>query len=318
MLTHSIPGYDPAGPRLKAKSTLADRENIIKLHHLDEPIVVQYMAYINDLSHLDLGLSTSEGGRPMVDALRDFPPATIELTICAMLLCILLGIPMGIVSAIKKDKLPDHVVRIFSLAGISIPVFWFALILQYILYAQFHLLPLGGRLPTGTPPPTFSLPFISDVTGIHSTGLYIPDSLLAGNLDVFIQVLLHLVMPAFCLAFIQLAVIARMTRSSMLEAMTQDYICTSRSKGLSERVVIFKHALRNALIPTTTVIGLMFGSLLSGGRAHGDDLLLAGHRAVLDPGHIRAGLPGADGVHADRDHRLRGHQPGRRHYVRIP
>ncbi len=260
LLTHNIPGYDPATPWLKEKTSPAARELIVKQHHLDEPIVIQYFYYLSDLSKLDLGLSASEGNRPVVEALKDYFPATFELTITSLLICVLLGIPIGIISAIKKDKWPDHIVRLFSLTGISIPVFWFALILQYVLYLKLNLLPLGGRLDIGQAPPTFNLPFID----VHSTGLYILDSILAGRLDILSQALLHLIMPSFCLAFISLAVIARMTRSSMLEALTQDFIRTARSKGLSERVVIFKHALRNALIPTTTVIGLMFGGLLSG------------------------------------------------------
>lgn len=260
MLTHSIPGYDPAAPWMKEKTTMEDRAFIIKQHHLDEPLVIQYFYYIGDLSRLDLGLSSSQGNKPVSEMLIAFFPATLELTIASLFLCVLIGIPIGIVSAVKKDKWPDHVVRIFSLTGISIPVFWFALILQYVLYLKLDLLPLGGRLSLGTTAPTFNLPFID----IHSTGLFILDSILAGNISTLSDALLHLIMPSFCLAFIYLAVIARMTRSSMLESMTQDYIRTARSKGLSERVVIFKHALRNAMIPTTTVIGLMFGGLLSG------------------------------------------------------
>jgi ABC-type dipeptide/oligopeptide/nickel transport system permease component len=259
-LTHNIPGYDPATPWLKEKTSPAARELIVQQHHLNDPIVMQYFYYLSDLSRLDLGLSASEGNRPVADALKNYFPATFELTITSLLICILIGIPIGIISAIKKDKWPDHIVRLFSLTGISIPVFWFALILQYVLYLQLNLLPLGGRLNIGAKPPTFNLPFID----IHSTGLYILDSILAGNLDLLSQTLLHLLMPSFCLAFVSLAVIARMTRSSMLEAMTQDFIRTARSKGLSERAVIFKHGLRNALIPTTTVVGLMFGGLLSG------------------------------------------------------
>lgn len=260
ILTHNIPGYDPASPWMKEKTSIEGRALIMQQHHLNDPIIIQYLSYVNDLSHLDLGLSSSQGERPVADALADFFPATFELTITSLLLCILIGIPIGIISAIKKDKWPDHIVRIFSLTGISIPVFWFALILQYILYLKLDLLPLGGRLNMGQAAPTFNIPFIP----IHSTNLMVVDSILAGNMDTLAQALLHLVMPSFCLAFISLAVIARMTRSSMLEAMTQDYIRTVRSKGVSEYSVIFKHALRNALIPTTTMIGLMFGSLLSG------------------------------------------------------
>jgi peptide/nickel transport system permease protein len=260
LLTHNIPGYDPAAPWMKERSTMDDRALIIKQHHLDEPTVVQYFYYIQDLSKLDLGLSSSQGNKPVTDMLALFFPATLELTIFSLLLCVLIGLPIGIISAIKKDKWPDHVVRIFSLTGISVPVFWFALILQYVFYLQLDLLPLGGRLDLGTTAPTFNLPFID----VHSTGLFVLDSILGWNMTTLGQALLHMIMPAFCLAFIYLAVIARMTRSSMLEAMTQDYIRTARSKGLSERAVIFKHALRNALIPTTTVVGLMFGGLLSG------------------------------------------------------
>lgn len=259
-LTHNIPGYDPATPWLKEHTSQDAKQLIIQHHHLNDPIVIQYFYYVSDLSKLDLGLSASQANRPVTECLVNFFPATFELTIFSLLICILIGIPIGIISAIKKDKWPDHIVRIFSLTGISIPVFWFALILQYVLYLKLNLLPLGGRLDIGARPPTFNLPYID----IHSTGLYVMDSILAGNLNTLSQALLHLAMPSFCLAFISLAVIARMTRSSMLEAMTQDFIRTARSKGLSEGAVIFKHALRNALIPTTTVVGLMFGSLLSG------------------------------------------------------
>ncbi len=260
MLTHNIPGYDPATPWMREKTTMLERELIVKQHHLDDPTIVQYFYYIRDLSKLDMGLSSSLGNQPVSELLAIFFPATLELTIFSLILCVIIGIPIGIISAIKKDKWPDHIVRIFSLTGISIPVFWFALILQYVFYLKLDLLPLGGRLDLGTDPPTFNLPFID----IHSTGLYVLDSILGGNLVTLVQALLHLVMPSFCLAFIYLAVISRMTRSSMLESMTQDYIRTARSKGLPERAVIFKHALKNALIPTTTVIGLMFGGLLSG------------------------------------------------------
>jgi ABC-type dipeptide/oligopeptide/nickel transport system permease component len=260
ILTHNIPGYDPAAPWMKERTTMAERALIVKQHHLDEPTIIQYIYYIQDLSRLDMGYSSSQGNKPVSEMLALFFPATLELTIFSLLLCIIIGIPIGIISAIKKDKWPDHIVRIFSLTGISIPVFWFALILQYVFYLKVGLLPLGGRLNLGTEMPTFNLPFI----GIHSTGLLVLDSILGGNWTTLSQALLHLVMPSFCLAFIYLAVIARMTRSSMLESMTQDYIRTARSKGLSERAVIFKHALRNALIPTTTVVGLMFGGLLSG------------------------------------------------------
>ena len=213
ILTHNIPGYDPAAPWMKERTTMVERELIIKQHHLDEPTIIQYFYYLRDLTKLDMGLSSSQGNKPVAEMLAIFFPATLELTIFSLIICIIIGIPIGIISAIKRDKWPDHIVRIFSLTGISIPVFWFALILQYVFYLKIGLFPLGGRLDLGTELPTFNLPFI----GIHSTGLLVLDSILGGNWTTLSQALLHLVMPSFCLAFIYLAVIARMTRSSMLE-----------------------------------------------------------------------------------------------------
>jgi ABC-type dipeptide/oligopeptide/nickel transport system permease component len=212
----------------------------------------QHIYYVNDLLHFNLGLSASEGGRPVAAALAAYFPATVELTIAAMILILLIGIPIGIISAIRKDRIEDHIVRIFSLSGVSVPIFWFALILQYIFYLKLGWMPLGGRLPVTMMPP------------FHVTGMYTVDSLLAGQYDTFVQAVIHLILPAFCLAFSSLAFISRLIRSSMLEAMAQDFIRTARAKGLSEGVVILKHALRNALIPTTTMSGLAFAGLLSG------------------------------------------------------
>jgi peptide/nickel transport system permease protein len=159
-LTHNIPGYDPATPWLKDKTSLEARDLIVKQHHLDEPIVIQYLYYINDLVHFDLGLSASQANRPVSEVLASFFPATFELTVTSLLICVLIGIPIGIISAIKKDRWPDHIVRVFSLTGISIPVFWLALILQYALHMKLGILPLGGRLDIGVAPPTFNIPYI--------------------------------------------------------------------------------------------------------------------------------------------------------------
>lgn len=243
---------DPAAAWITDKTPPARYAIIVAQHHLNDPLPMQYLYYVNDLLHLDLGLSASEGGRPVINALEDYFPATLELTVSAMILTLLIGIPIGIISAIKKDRIEDHIVRIFSLCGVSIPIFWFALILQYVFYLQLGWLPLGGRLSMlmSAPP--------------RVTGLYTIDSLLSGQFDVFVQAVIHLILPSFCLAYTSLALIARLTRSSMLEVMTQDYIRTARAKGLSERAVVWKHALRNALIPTATMAGLAFGSLLTG------------------------------------------------------
>ena len=243
---------DPIAAWVTSKTPKSMYPMIIAQHHLNDPIPLQYVYYVNDLLHFNLGLSASEGGRPVAAALAQYFPATLELTITAMILTLLIGIPIGIISAIRKDRIEDHIVRVFSLCGVSIPIFWFALILQYVFFLKLGWLPLGGRLPaTMSPPPSV-------------TGLYTVDSLLAGQWNTFVQAVLHLILPGFCLSFSSLAVISRLTRSSMLESMSQDFVRTARAKGLSERVVVMKHALRNALIPTTTMAGLAFGALLSG------------------------------------------------------
>src|SRR6266852_3627043 len=179
-------------------------------------------------------------------------PAAIELSLAALVVAILVGIPAGVWSAISRGRLPDHLVRLVSLVGGSIPVFWLGLIVIGLFYYQLGWLPGGARIDNFVaPPPT-------------RTGLYVVDSLLAGDFEALRSSLLHLVLPALTLGYFSTAVIARMTRSSMLEVLGQDYMRTARAKGLQERVVVLRHGLRNALIPTVTILGLTFGSLLSG------------------------------------------------------
>ena len=170
----------------------------------------------------------------------------------ALIVAIVVGIPAGVWSAISRGRLPDHLVRLASLVGGSIPVFWLGLIVIGLFYYQLGWFPGGGRIDNFVaPPPT-------------RTGLYVLDSLLAGDLEALRSSLLHLVLPALTLGYFSTAVIARMTRSSMLEVLGQDYMRTARAKGLQERLVVLRHGLRNALIPTVTILGLTFGSLLSG------------------------------------------------------
>jgi ABC-type dipeptide/oligopeptide/nickel transport system permease component len=242
------------------KLTEAQILKIVKAHHLDEPLYIQYWYYLSDLLHGDWGISRSDGNRPVIESIRSYFPATLELTIFAIAMSIIIGIPLGIVSAVRKDKASDHVARIFSLTGVSMPVFWLALLMQYVFYYQFKTmnwpyLPLSGRVD--------SL-LLAQYPLKQITGLYILDSLLTANWPIFFDALLHIIMPSFALSYISLALISRMMRSSMLEVLRQDYITLARSKGLRERTVIYRHALRNALIPTVTVTGLAFGGLLAG------------------------------------------------------
>lgn len=218
---------------------------------LDKPVVEQYFVYVGNLLRGNLGTSIRTR-RPVADDLRDFFPATLELALVALLISIVLGITAGIWSAVYRNRLPDHIVRVISLIGGSLPIFWLGLILIGIFYNQLGWLPVGGRIDDFIPPPK------------TITGLFIIDSLLTGNWKAFQSSVLHLILPGFALGYYSTAVIARMMRSSMLEVLNQDYIRTARAKGLRERALIMRHAVRNALIPTVTVIGVTFGGLLSG------------------------------------------------------
>ena len=229
---------------------------IMAEHGLNQPIYIQFFFYLRDLASGDWGYSRT-ARMNVTAAIAVKLPATIELSLFAMIFAVVLGIPLGIISATRKDKPVDHVTRIFALAGVSMPIFWFALILKYIFYYQFlvwHLpyLPEGGR---------YSLTTIN-YTPI--TNFILIDSLITGNFVLFFDAIIHIILPAFALGYLTLAVITRMMRSSMLEVLKEDYITLARSKGLRERVVIYKHALRNAMIPTVTVIGLAFGGLMTG------------------------------------------------------
>jgi len=220
-------------------------------YHLDRPLPEQYLTYATGILRGDLGRSIRTR-RSVADDLADSFPATLELSFAALLISIVLGVPAGVWSAISRGRLPDLVVRVLSLAGGSLPVFWLGLIVIGLFYYQLGWFPGGGRLDTFVPPPP------------TRTGLYVLDSILAGDLTALRSSLVHLVLPALTLGYFSTAVIARMTRSSMLEVLGQDYMRTARAKGLREPVIVLRHALRNALIPTVTIIGLTFGSLLSG------------------------------------------------------
>jgi peptide/nickel transport system permease protein len=249
-LSHVVPA-DPAaaalGDRAREDQVAAFRAE----YGLDKPVVEQYFIYMNGLFHGDLGKSIRTR-RPVADDLRDFFPATMELSLVALLISLIIGIPTGIWSSLFRNRLPDHVVRIFSLVGGSLPIFWLGLLLIGLFYSQLGWLPSGGRIDD----------FITPPKGI--TGLFVVDSLLTGNVAALQSSLQHLILPAFTLGYFSTAVISRMMRSSMLEVLNQDYMRTARAKGLRERFVIVRHGLRNALIPTLTIIGLTFGSLLSG------------------------------------------------------
>jgi peptide/nickel transport system permease protein len=254
LISHSVPG-DPVAAHLSQKAM----ENPVIVAQfreqwgLDKPLWQQYAIYLGKLLQGDMGTSIRTH-RPVTEDLRQFLPASAELAVGATLFGLIVGIPFGVISAIKQDKLIDHVVRIISLVGVSAPVFWLALISLYVFYFRLGWLPGPGRLDPGME--------LDVKAGI--TGIYVIDSLLRGDLTTLGVALRHMVLPVLVLGSSTLGIVTRMTRSSVLEVLMQDYVRTARSKGLTERAVLITHVLKNSLIPTVTVIGLSFGGILAG------------------------------------------------------
>ncbi len=233
------------------KATEAQIRLIEQKYHLDEPEYIQYWYWLNGVVHGDMGYSRT-AGLPVTDAIALKFPATFELALIAVLFAVVGGIALGTRSAVRANSAFDQTTRVSSLVAVSIPVFWLGLILLMIFYRGLGWLPgPTGRLGT--------------TQELHAvTGFFLIDSLLAGKLNLFVDVVEHLIMPSITLAFASTALIVRMMRSSMLEVLGAEYVRTARAKGLPEKVVINRHARRNALIPTVTVVGLSFGGLLGG------------------------------------------------------
>lgn len=252
-ISRMIPS-DPARMWAGARATLQQVEQAKRELGLDKPLYEQYLSYLASIMRGDLGVSIHTR-RPVVDDLLERFAATAELTMGAIFVAIAVGIPMGVVSATKKDRAVDHATRLFSLSGVSMPIFWLGILLQLLLASWLGLLPTGGRVD----------PFVHIQYPLKTiTGMYVLDSILTANWVFLQSTLVHMILPVAALSYTSLATITRMTRSTMLEVLRQDYVRTARSKGLAERVVVYKHALRNALIPTTTVVGLTVGFLLGG------------------------------------------------------
>lgn len=242
---------DPIGAILGPQAPEEIVEKVRREWGLDKPLWEQYLYYIWGVLQGDLGKSIKTN-RPVIEDLLQFFPATIELATFSLLVAVLIGVPVGILSAIRKDSIVDHVSRVLALVGVSTPVFWLGLVLLYLLYYKLGIVPEPGRLSINVDPPE------------PITGMILLDSLLRGRLDVFWDALKHILLPAFVLGYFSSAYIMRITRSSLLEVLNQEYIRTARAKGLRERLVLYKHAVRNALIPVVTVIGITYGSLLEG------------------------------------------------------
>jgi peptide/nickel transport system permease protein len=254
VLTFTISHVIPADPAAAAAGFNATPDQIAQYRRelgLDRPLPEQYLRYLSNIVlRFDLGRSILDQ-RPVADDIRTFLPASVELALVSLILCVPAGIALGTFTALRAGRLSDALSRIFAVLGVSMPVFMVALVLQLVFYKELRWLPFGGRLDDSvTPPPAV-------------TGLLLLDSLLARNGPAFLSALRHLVLPAATLAVANLAVIARMTRSSVLEVLSAEYVRTARAKGLAESRVVVLHVLKNAMTPVVTIIGLQVASLIA-------------------------------------------------------
>lgn len=255
LVTFVISRFLPADPVLAVVGDHASESTIqaarVRLG-LDQPIIVQFWLYLKNVLQGDLGQSIRTGLPISQDLMRVFP-ATLELATVGTLVGVILGVPLGVLAAIRKDTYIDHLVRFFGLIGYSVPIFWLGLMGLMVLYFRLDWLPGPGRLDFG---------YEEIVTPV--TGLMTVDTLIMGDMELFRNALGHLILPASLLGYFSLAYISRMTRSLMLGQLRQEYILTARVKGVPERRVIWKHAMGNILVPLLTVIALSYGNLLEG------------------------------------------------------
>jgi peptide/nickel transport system permease protein len=252
IVAHSVP-TDPIVSNLG--QIASQRPEIVKAFRekwgLDKPLHEQYFTFVRNLARGEFGTSINTR-RAITKDLALFLPATIELATAAVVFALLLGLPLGIFAAVRRDGPIDHLARMVSLIGVSIPIFWLATVSLVLFYATLHWTVGPGRLGPQLERPEYV------------TGLFTVDSLLEGDFESFQDAVSHLILPGLVLASSIMGLITRISRSSMLEVLSQDYTRTARAKGLRESVVVARHALRNALIPTVTVLGLAYGGLLSG------------------------------------------------------
>ncbi len=248
-----LPG-DPAVALLTLQGVAPDRDTIAAFNErwgLDRPLHEQYLVFLRNVLRGDLGQSMVTR-RPIAVELLNYFPATVELALAATVVAVALGVPMGILAAVHRDSALDQGIRVLSLFGVSMPIFWLAILALTLFYGQLGLVPSSQRIPiTLTPPPAV-------------TYLYTIDYLLAGDVRGFLSALHHLALPALLLGYSVVGLITRITRANMLDVLSQEYIRTARAKGLGDRLVLYRHALRNAMIPTVTALGLTITSLLSG------------------------------------------------------
>jgi peptide/nickel transport system permease protein len=244
-------GGSPIGIYLSHEMNAEDVAELEEKFHLNDPVPVQYWYWASGVLTGDLGWS-GVAAAPVTEVFPDKLAATMELAVASALVAVTLGIGLGTFAGARRDRAPDHITRVVAISGAAMPLFWFAILMLIVFWVGLGWFPIGRSDPT----------IYSSIA--HPTGLYTVDSILAGNFTAFRDAIWHLVLPAVTLGYGATAIIARMMRSSLVEELQEDYVDAARAKGLAERLVLRRHARRNALIPTVTVIGLSFGFLLQG------------------------------------------------------
>lgn len=254
LLTFFIANVIPSDPIVLRLGPKANPESVAYWRHklgLDQPVPLQYIHYINGLFKGDLGNSIWSG-RPIAQDLADYLPATVELSLSSLFLAVVFGIPLGLAATYRPDGIIDRLIQLLATFGLAMPLFWLGLVVQLLFYRQWDVLPLDSRIDLVIGPPH------------RLTGFYILDSLLQGDMQRFGNSLLHIILPSVTLAMPVLGALARMTRASVLEILTMDYVRTARAKGAHGLGLLVRHVLRNALLPVVTLLGNLVNSLLAG------------------------------------------------------
>jgi peptide/nickel transport system permease protein len=252
LVAHTVPA-DPVLAQLGDKQS-SNPETVARFRArwgLDRPLYQQYGIFLARLTHGDLGESIASH-RPVLHDIRQYVPATIELATVAGLLTIVVGVPLGVAAAVRRDGVIDHLARLLCLIGVSAPTFWLAFIFLALFYGGLEIAPSPGRLDVGSGAPP------------HVTGMFVVDGILAGDWGIVRNALAHLILPSVVLAAATIGIVTRTTRAAMLETLGQDYVRTARAKGVTERGVVRHHAFPNALVPILTLAGLAYGELLAG------------------------------------------------------
>lgn len=255
VITFFVARVVPSNPAAKWAGPRATPEQIAQATielGLDKPLVVQFGKYLSDLLQGNLGYSLRTR-RPVTLELMESLPATIELVFISTIAAVFIGIPLGVISARRKDQLVDHLSRLFSIGVVSLPTFWIGLILQLVFFRTLGIFPMGGQLST-------EIKIMMEIPKI--TGFIMFDSLITGNFKIFFDALWHIVLPGITIGMYPVGLVARMTRSALLEILSEDYITAARSYGLSERIVLWSYALKNSIGATSTVVALSIGYTL--------------------------------------------------------